>query len=156
MDILIIGTLLIIGIFLIILEIFFLPGITIAGIASVLFLAGAVYYAFAELGVTECLVVLAVAIIASIVVIVWFMRSKTLNRMSLHTEIDSVAPTLVDARVKVGDTGVTLSRLNPMGQVLIGDEKIEAKSLDGFIDEGQSVQVVKVENTSVIVRIEQN
>ncbi len=156
MDILIIGTLLVIGIFLIILEIFFLPGITIAGIASVLFLAGAVYYAFAELGVAECLMVLAVAIIASIVVIVWFMRSKTLNRMSLHTEIDSVAPTLVDARVKEGDTGVTLSRLNPMGQVLIGDEKIEAKSLDGFIDEGQPIHVVKVENTSVIVRIKQN
>ena len=43
-----------------------------------------------------------------------------------------------------------------MGQVLIEDEKIEAKSLDGFIDEGQPVQVVKVENTSVIVKIEQN
>lgn len=153
MDILIIGTLLVIGIFLIILEIFFLPGITIAGIASILFLAGAIYYAFAELGSTEGFVVLAVSVIAIITTIIWFMRSKTLTKMSLHTEIDSVAPTLIDTHIKVGDTGVTLSRLNPMGQIIIGNEKIEAKSLDGFIDENQPVVVEKVENTNVIVRL---
>ncbi len=153
MDILIIGTLLVVGIFLIILEIFFLPGITIAGIASILFLAGAIYYAFAELGSTEGFVVLAVSVIAIITTIIWFMRSKTLTRMSLHTEIDSVAPTLIDTHIKVGDTGVTLSRLNPMGQIIIGNEKIEAKSLDGFIDENQPVVVEKVENTNVIVRL---
>ena len=153
MDILIIGTLLVVGIFLIILEIFFLPGITIAGIASILFLAGAIYYAFAELGSTEGFVVLAVSVIAIITTIIWFMRSKTLTRMSLHTEIDSVAPTLIDTHIKVGDTGVTLSRLNPMGQIIIGNEKIEAKSLDGFIDENQPVVVEKVENTNAIVRL---
>lgn len=153
MDILIIGTLLVVGIFLIILEIFFLPGITIAGIASILFLAGAIYYAFAELGSTEGIVVLTVSAIAVITAIIWFMRSKTLTKMSLHTEIDSVAPTLVDTRIKAGDTGITLSRLNPMGQILIGNEKIEAKSLDGFIDENQPVVVEKVENTNVIVRL---
>lgn len=154
MDILIIGTLLVVGIFLIILEIFFLPGITIAGIASILFLAGAIYYAFAELGSTEGFVVLAVSVMAVITAIIWFMRSKTLTKMSLHTEIDSVAPTLIDSHIKVGDTGVTLSRLNPMGQIIIGNEKIEAKSLDGFIDENQPVVVEKVENTNVIVRLE--
>lgn len=153
MDILIIGTLLVVGIFLIILEIFFLPGITIAGIASILFLAGAIYYAFAELGSTEGFVVLAVSVMAVITTIIWFMRSKTLTKMSLHTEIDSVAPTLIDTHIKVGDTGVTLSRLNPMGQIIIGNEKIEAKSLDGFIDENQPVVVEKVENTNVIVRL---
>ncbi|MBQ7824172.1 MAG: hypothetical protein IJ338_08395 [Bacteroidaceae bacterium] len=153
MDILIIGTLLVVGIFLIILEIFFLPGITIAGIASILFLAGAIYYAFAELGSTEGFVVLAVSVMAVITAIIWFMRSKTLTKMSLHTEIDSVAPTLIDSHIKVGDTGVTLSRLNPMGQIIIGNEKIEAKSLDGFIDENQPVVVEKVENTNVIVRL---
>ncbi len=153
MDILIIGTLLVVGIFLIILEIFFLPGITIAGVASVLFLAGAVYYAFIELGSTEGIVVLTVSAISVIAAIVWFMRSKTLTRISLHTEIDSVAPTLVDTHIKAGDTGITLSRLNPMGQILIGNEKIEAKSLDGFIDENQPIVVEKVENTNVIVRL---
>lgn len=153
MDILIIGTLLVVGIFLIILEIFFLPGITIAGIASILFLAGAIYYAFAELGSTEGFVVLAVSVMAVITTIIWFMRSKTLTKMSLHTEIDSVAPTLIDSHIKVGDTGVTLSRLNPMGQIIIGNEKIEAKSLDGFIDENQPVVVEKVESTNVIVRL---
>lgn len=153
MDILIISTLLAIGIFLIILEIFFLPGITIAGIASFLFLGGAVYYAFAELGTTTGCIVSGTSVVAVIVAIVWFMRSKALSKMSLQTEIDSVAPTLVDSHIKVGDEGITLSRLNPMGQVLIGDEKVEAKSLDGFIDENKPVLVEKVENTSIIVKL---
>ena len=47
--------------------------------------------------------------------------------MALKTTIDSVAPTLVSDQIKVGDEGVTLSRLNPMGSVLINDVTVEAR-----------------------------
>lgn len=49
MDIFIIALLIFIGLVMVILEVFFLPGITIAGISAVLFFVGAVFYAFMQL-----------------------------------------------------------------------------------------------------------
>mgnify|MGYP002556070107 CR=1 FL=1 len=148
MDILIIILLVLIGVVLIILEIFFLPGITVAGFSSLIFFGGGIYYAFVNLGTTAGYV----TIVACVVGIIWFMRSKSLDRISLKTDIDSVIPTQVNDSIKVGDEGIALSRLNPMGTVLIGTVQVEGKTREDFIDEGSSVIVERVERTSVIVR----
>ena len=112
MDIFIIALLIFIGLVMVILEVFFLPGITIAGISAVLFFVGAVFYAFMQLGEFAGYITIAVSVIVTIVGIVIFIRSRSLDRMALKTTIDSVAPTLVSDQIKVGDEGVTLSRLN--------------------------------------------
>ena len=51
-DIIIICILLLLAVALVILELFFLPGLSVAGLAAVLFYGGALYYAFAHLGIT--------------------------------------------------------------------------------------------------------
>ena len=90
MDILIIILLVLIGVVLIILEIFFLPGITVAGFSSLIFFGGGIYYAFVNLGTTAGYVTIAASVVACVVGIIWFMRSKSLDRISLKTDIDSV------------------------------------------------------------------
>jgi membrane-bound ClpP family serine protease len=56
-------------------------------------------------------------------------------------------------KIGVGDSGVTLSRLNPIGQVLINDVEVEGKSFDGeFLDEDTEIEVVKVETYNVLVK----
>ena len=152
MDILIIILLVLIGVVLIILEIFFLPGITVAGFSSLIFFGGGIYYAFVNLGTTAGYVTIAASVVACVVGIIWFMRSKSLDRISLKTDIDSVIPTQVNDSIKVGDEGIALSRLNPLGTVLIGTVQVEGKTREDFIDEGSSVIVERVERTSVIVR----
>ena len=152
MDILIIILLVLIGVVLIILEIFFLPGITVAGFSSLIFFGGGIYYAFVNLGTTAGYVTIAASVVACVVGIIWFMRSKSLDRISLKTDIDSVIPTQVNDSIKVGDEGIALSRLNPMGTVLIGTVQVEGKTREDFIDEGSSVIVERVERTSVIAR----
>ena len=152
MDILIIILLVLIGVVLIILEIFFLPGVTVAGFSSLIFFGGGIYYAFVNLGTTAGYVTIAASVVACVVGIIWFMRSKSLDRISLKTDIDSVIPIQVNDSIKVGDEGIALSRLNPMGTVLIGTVQVEGKTREDFIDEGSSVIVERVERTSVIVR----
>lgn len=152
MDILIIILLVLIGVVLIILEIFFFPGITVAGFSSLIFFGGGIYYAFVNLGTTAGYVTIVASVVACVVGIIWFMRSKSLDRISLKTDIDSVIPTQVNDSIKVGDEGIALSRLNPMGTVLIGTVQVEGKTREDFIDEGSSVIVERVERTSVIVR----
>ena len=156
MDIFIIALLIFIGLVMVILEVFFLPGITIAGISAVLFFVGAVFYAFMPLGEFAGYITIAVSVIVTIVGIVIFIRSRSLDRMALKTTIDSVAPTLVSDQIKAGDEGVTLSRLNPMGSVLINDVTVEARTREDFIDEDTPVVVEKVDRTTVIVQKKEN
>lgn len=151
LDSIIILVLIAIAIFLLILELFFIPGLSVAAFFSLLFYGGAIYYAFAHLGTVAGIFTIAAIIILSTFVIWYFMRSRTLDRMSLHTNIDATAPTQIDSKLCVGDIGITLSRLNPMGRVLIGNITAEARSID-FIEEGTNVEIIKIERTTIIVQ----
>ena len=89
-DILAVTLLIILALVLAVLEIFFLPGITIAGICSVLFYGGGIYYAYSAFGTNGAVITLFIAAVTTITVIIGFMRSRSLDKMSLHTEINSV------------------------------------------------------------------
>ena len=51
----------------------------------------------------------------------------------------------------MGQVGITLTRLAPMGKVRIGEVTVEAKAVDDFIDPKQPVEVIGFDNTVVIV-----
>lgn len=152
-DIIIISILAALGLFLLILELFFLPGTTLAGICSLLFYGGAIYYGFVQFGTTGGYITILVSVLFSVAGIWWFMRSKQLDKVSLKTNIESVVSTSVNKDIQPGDEGRTLSRLNPMGTVILRGESVEAKALEDFIDEDTPVVVEQVNKTSVVVRM---
>lgn len=61
-------------------------------------------------------------------------------------------PAPASEQVRLGDRGLTLSRLSPMGKVEIGGRSFEAKSLGTYVDPRTEVEVVGFENASVIVK----
>ena len=89
MEILIILALILAGIVLMLVELFLFPGFFVFGLASGGCLAFANYYAFARLGMTEGFLTLAGTGIACILSVVWFMRSKALDKVSLKANITS-------------------------------------------------------------------
>lgn len=150
-EILAITLLIAIALTLAILEIFFLPGITIAGICSLVFYGGGIYYAYSVFGNNGAVITLLIAAIVTIAVIIGFMRSRSLDKIALHTEIDSVVPSQIADDIHVGDTGTTLSRLNPMGKIIVGSHTIEAQAENELIDEETPVRIIRIEPTVVIV-----
>ena len=88
MEILIIIILIVVGLILFGAEIFLLPGFGIAGILSAVSLLYAVYYAFATLAMSGGFITLFVTLLGIIGIIIWFMRSKTMDRLSLKKELD--------------------------------------------------------------------
>ena len=103
LDIIIITVLIAIAAALLILELFFLPGLSIAGFFSVAFYGFALYYTIAHMGITVGIITLLIAAIITIALIWYFMRSRTLDKMSLNTNIDATAPTEIDSSVQVGN-----------------------------------------------------
>ena len=151
MDILIIAVLVIAAIILFLVELFIVPGISIAG-----FLAGgcivvANYYAFVQMGTTAGFITLAISAVACIGSLIGFMRSKTLDRLSLKKDITSKVDRTAEERVKVGDVGVTTTRLALIGYAEINGDIVEVKSIDGFLDEKTSIIVNRITNGVLIV-----
>lgn len=151
MEIAVVFILLLVGIILLLVEMFLIPGLSIAGIGGVIFLGGAIYYAYAFIGAEAGHLTLVGAAIMMIIAVWIFLRSKALERMSLKTEIDSKNDPLQGVEVKVGDIGITSSRIAPMGKIKVNGHVIEAKTMDDFIDENTEVVVTQIFSTNVLV-----
>lgn len=157
LDIVIIGVLVIIGIALLMAEIFLLPGFTIAGIAGGASLIAAVVYAFTYVGATAGYMTIGVSILATAGFFVYLVKSKAMDRIALQTDIDSTVDQTDIKTVSQGDKGVTESRLNPIGKASFNGVTVEAKSIGGeYIDEGVAVVAVKIESNVLVRPLEEN
>ena len=129
MDILIIASLIIGAVILFLVELFVIPGISVAG-----FLAGgciifANYYAFAYMGTTAGVITLIISALACIGSLVWFMRSKTLDKIALKKNITSK----VDRSAE------------------INGDIVEVKSSDGFLNEKTPIIVDRIADGVLLV-----
>ena len=151
MEILIIASLLIAGIILLLLEVFLFPGISLAGIGATVCLVYANMRAFNELGTWPGVLTLAISIISSILVFVWFMRSKSLDKLALKKDIDSSVKQPEAATIQVGDTGVALTRLAQIGNAQFGDRIVEVRTTGDFIDAKTPIIVERITDGIILV-----
>ena len=152
MDILIITSLIIAGLILFIIEVFLLPGISIAGIISAGCILYANYYAFDTLGTVPGCITLAVSVIGVVAITIWFMRSKTVDKLSLEKTIDYRPEPLKGLDLKIGDEGIALTRLALIGNAEFNGRIIEVRSSDGFIDEKCKIRVERIMDGIVMVQ----
>ena len=156
-NIIIVTLVILLGIIFLLAEIFLLPGITISGIAGFIFLIGGIAYAYMYMGTMAGNMTLIISAFLIMGSFLYFIKSKSLRRISLTTNIDSKVDMSDLQKIKVGDVGITQSRLNPMGKVFINDLTVEAKSIDGqMIDEDTEVIVKKIDWANIIVSIKTN
>ena len=111
------------GLLLMLVELLLLPGINVAGIVGLAFCAGGVIVGFQQ-GTTQGITALAVVVIGSVVMLIYALRASTWRRVALNEQIDSQAGPNVGQTVKVGDNGITISRLAPMGKANIGGQTV--------------------------------
>lgn len=145
--------LIVLGILLFVIEFLLVPGVTIAGIGGLILTVFGVYKAFNNYGSNVGVWVLIGTIILSVFVIAMSLRARTWNRLMLKTNIKGTVDTdLTEDQVKPGDLGTTLTRLAPMGKILINDLVREAKSTEGYIDEHKDIEIVSIEGTRISVK----
>jgi membrane-bound ClpP family serine protease len=145
--------LIILGILLFVIEFLLVPGVTIAGIGGLVLTVFGVYKAFNDYGSTVGVWVLIGTILLSVFVIIMSLRARTWNRLMLKTDVKgTVDKDLTEEQVKPGDSGTTLTRLAPMGKILVNDLVREAKSTEGFIDEHSDIEIVSIEGTRISVK----
>ncbi len=134
------------------LEIFVIPGFGVAGIGAIAAGAYANWLAFTTYGTTGGLITLgATAVICGIGVYLFF-ATDLLQRVAQKETIDSTAATADQLSVKVGDKGVSTTRLAPIGQAAFGDKLVEVRSADGLLDENTPIIITRVQGATVTVK----
>lgn len=149
--------LILLGILLILAEIFLIPGFAITGILGIGALAGSCYFAFTEYGSTGGIITIVVNILLITALLVVLLKSKTWKRFSLDTKINAKVDTQpAEKGIRPGMEGLSVTRLNPMGRAQFGDEFVEVRSTDGIIDPKTPIEVAYLEQEKIFVKIKNN
>lgn len=143
-------TLIIVGLVLLMLEIFVIPGVGIAGILGIACTVAGCWISFG-CGTSIGLAVTGGVLVVLIILICIALRAKTWSKLALETKVESSAGQ-DGSIVAIGDSGFTLTRLAPMGTARINDKSVEVKSYEGFLDNGTAVTVVMIEDNIIYVK----
>ncbi len=140
-----------IGLVFILAEILFVPG-GVLGIVGGFLLIYAIYLPYgAGYGIEAHInVVVILLLLASSLYIM--IRSNTWNKIKLSKSSDSKIEKNVRDSIKVGDIGICISRLSPMGKARFGNSHAEVKSYSAFVDQGSRIEVVEIVNDKIIVK----
>jgi len=145
--------LIVLGILLFVIEFLLVPGVTVAGIGGLILTVFGVYKAFEDYGSSVGVWVLIGTVLLSVFVIAMSLRARTWNRLMLKTNIKgTVDSDLTEEQVKTGDHGTALTRLAPMGKILVNDLVREAKSTEGYVDPHTDIEIVSVKGTRISVK----
>ncbi|HLU88190.1 MAG TPA: NfeD family protein [Cyclobacteriaceae bacterium] len=144
-------SLLLLGMTLVLVEVLFIPGFTVAGVLGIVATGAGIYYAFQAFDPQTAIIVLIIAVSSNFVLIFIGFRAGVWKNVSLK---DTMTSRSFDDRLlglEVGQKGVTVSDFKPYGKVEIGDRIYEAKSAVGFLSPGTEVYIEKLENNRIII-----
>ena len=144
--------LILLGLFLLFLEFFVIPGMTVAGIGGLIFSVTGISMVYSNYGAATGHIVLLRTIIFSIILFIISFKSGTWDRLMLKSAITGQVETVEENSIEPGDTGITITRLNPIGKVKVKDQIIEAKCPGQFVDPNTEVIVKEVFKTYIIVK----
>jgi len=151
MNVLIILFLIILGIVLLMIEFTILPGITIAGLGGLLLFAYSIYLAFSSYGNLIGFLTLGFILIAAPTIVVLLFKGKSGKKMVLKTVLHGFANEINHEKVNIGDIGVTIGRLAPMGKIKVNNEVVEVRSTGTFVNPGEKVRIIQIEKSQITV-----
>lgn len=167
--------LMVLGLILLGVEVFVLPGFGIAGILGILFLLVGMLGSFVPAdpqlpplalpdlkgvweGVQRGVRVLAGSLVVSIAGILLLIRYLPQSRVAegvVSSNPEAAALALSDAHAsvaQVGDVGVVTGDLRPGGQARFGQEIVDVHSQGEYVEAGQRVQVIRRDGMHIVVR----
>ncbi|MBT3301372.1 MAG: hypothetical protein HOG05_01985 [Bacteroidetes bacterium] len=143
--------LLIVGVILFFVELFFVPGTTVVGILGFILIALGIYFAYADLGNKVGHITLAATILSLVVIIILGAKSNVWSKLSNKDHISGKANVIEKDIVKAGDKGIAISDIKPIGKARINEKNFEVRSLGEYISTNTELEVLKVQGNRITV-----
>ena len=148
----IILSLLLIGLALVIVEVVFVPGTTVVGIIGVIFIGAGIIISYRHYGTETGLYILVGMGVVTAIALFFSFRSQAWTRFANKSTIDSKVNEGSTDTLKVGDEGIAISVLRPMGTVTFPGGQFEVKTLGDYVDVGTRVKIVHLSVSEIIVK----
>ncbi len=149
--------LILVGLGLIAVEVYLVPGFNVVGIFGFIVILFAIGYTFTEAGLLGGVYVILGTAVAGGGLFYWMWTSGAWDRFVLGTTITGDEPGAdrdSERRARyLGKTGVAVTPLRPTGVARIDDERIEVATEGDFIAAGSHVRVVAMDRRRFFVRL---
>ena len=153
------------GLILVAMEIFFIPGFGIAGIFGILALMGGLGLSLIGSGATwdstlsalgQVSLSILVAILVALFLLRYFQRLPFGKRLLLKTSLlskEGYASSPEGDQRWLGKRGTAATDLHPSGIAHLNGDRVDVVSDGDFINVGQAVEVVRVDGNRIVVRL---
>ena len=152
-----------VGLAMILAEIFLIPGFGVVGVLGLLSFGGGIVLSFPT--ISQGITALMIAIVMTIVIVYFLfkalfargykVKAGPLSKLILQLEEtpDRGYVSIKDRKYLLGKVGYVVTPLRPIGTVMIENEKVDASSEGGFVDQGMKVEVIEADGMRIVVRV---
>ncbi|MBN8218493.1 MAG: nodulation protein NfeD [Spirochaetes bacterium] len=145
-----------VGVVLLLLEIFLIPGFGITGILGVLLTVAGIFLSFGISNWVTALYTVSASLAFVLAVVGLSFRflpeSRLFKRFSLDSTIARTAAEPIAGKVEPGAAGKALTDLRPQGIGVFAEVQYDVQSESGYIPRGSPLRVVRVEASRLVVR----
>ena len=144
------------GIVLLAIEIFVIPGFGITGILGILGIVAGIFMSFGINNIAQATLVVFVSLIADIILIIilarFILKSKGFkNIVALETDTAGYHSSVSYDNL-LGCEGITDTFFRPSGNIIINDKKYDAITEGEFINKGAKIKVILVEGNKIVIK----
>jgi membrane-bound ClpP family serine protease len=139
------------GFLLLIVEVLFVPGTTVVGVLGLLSTIFGIYLSFDYFGTeTGWWFTLGSTMFFALALYISF-KNKTWERFSLKDSMKGTVNEGLTLDLKIGDEGVAISTLKPIGKAELNENVFEVRSTGAYVDQGEKIRIIKIEKNNIIV-----
>lgn len=144
------------GIVLLAIEIFVIPGFGITGILGILGIVAGIFMSFGINNIAQATSVIFFSLIADIILIVilarFILKSKGFKSIvALETDTAGYHSSVSYDNL-LGREGITDTFFRPSGNIIINDKKYDAITEGEFINKGVKIKVILVEGNKIVIK----
>lgn len=139
------------GLLLVFLEIFLIPGTTLFGVIGGLSLLAGVVMMYAYYGNLWGNIALATSLILVVIAVLLGFRVIQSNRLAMKATVAGRVNEIDAIQLRVTDKGETVTDLRPGGKAIFNGHKTDVYSSGEFISRNTSVEIIKITSDKIFV-----
>ena len=146
----------VIGLLLLLAEIFFIPGFGLAGISGIAAILASIFLTFGNIiqATYSILIALGISVIGFSLLIKYIPSTRTWRKFVLSTEQKKELGYTVgtkDLKRLIGGKGISITPLRPSGIVEVNGKKLDALTRGEYVDSNTEIKIISVEGNKIVV-----
>ncbi len=144
-------SLVVLGLIFVLIELLFIPGTTVVGILGFVSTVVGIYLSFDYFGSSTGWWFTLGSSIFFAITLYYSFKSRTWERFSLKSAMQSKVNEGLTAELKEGDEGTAVSTLKPVGKAEFDNKEYEVKSFGDYVEPGTRIKIVKIDINNILV-----